>query len=67
MAKLDFRKLEPVSKCVRCGINCWAETDNKPAIWPCGVEGCPYPTSNVTQFSRSPTGSSLSHIIYSGS
>jgi hypothetical protein len=67
MPKLDFRKLEPCGKCSHCGINCWAETDGKPAIWPCGVPGCPYPSNNVVMFPRSATGTSLSQIIYSGS
>lgn len=67
MSKLDFRKLEPCGKCSNCGINCWDETGEKPAIWPCGLSGCPYPSNNVVAFPSSPTGSSLSHIIYSGS
>lgn len=67
MKALDFRKLEPVGKCSHCGINCWAETNNEPAIWPCGVEGCPYPRGQVIQFPRSATGTSLAQIIYSGS
>ncbi len=67
MKKLDFRNLEPVSKCPTCGINCWAETDNKPAIWPCGVPGCPYPHDKAEAFESSMTGTSLGQIIYSGS
>ena len=67
MARLNFRKMQPTGKCAHCGINCWAETDNQPAIWPCGLEGCPYPRGEVVQFPKSATGTSLSQIIYSGS
>lgn len=67
MARLNFRKMQPTGKCTHCGINCWAETDNQPAIWPCGLEGCPYPRGEVVQFPKSATGTSLSQIIYSGS
>jgi len=67
MTKLDFRKLDPAINCPTCGINCWAETDNKPAIWPCGVPGCPYPQEKYTSFESSMTGTSLGQIIYSGS
>lgn len=67
MAKLDFRKLEPCGKCPHCSINCWNETGGKPAIWPCGLEGCPYPRGNVIAFPRSETGTSLAQIVYSGS
>lgn len=64
MSKLDFRNLEPVGKCSVCGINLWAETNNEPAIFPCGVPSCPYPHRESTEFERSSTGSSLSQIFY---
>lgn len=67
MSKLDFRKLDPTGKCPTCGINCWTETDNEPAIWPCGVPGCPYTQKPQPKFERSSVGSSLSMIVYSGS
>lgn len=67
MSKLDFRKMEPTGKCPNCGINCWSETSNEPAIWPCGVPGCPYPHKPQRPFERSAVGSSLSMIVYSGS
>ncbi len=67
MSKLDFRKMEPSGKCPNCGINCWSETNNEPAIWPCGVPGCPYPHKPQRPFERSAVGSSLSMIVYSGS
>jgi hypothetical protein len=67
MSKLAFKKLQPCGKCSVCGINCWTETAGEPAIWPCGVPGCPYPHKPQTRFDKSPTGSSLSMIVYSGS
>lgn len=42
--KINYRELKPVSKCPICEINQWAEHDNKPAIWPCGIAKCPYET-----------------------
>jgi hypothetical protein len=65
--KLDFKKLQPTGKCPHCGINCWAETNNEPAIWPCGVGGCPYPHKPQAPFALSSTGSSLALIVYDGS
>lgn len=63
---MDFKKLQPTGKCPVCGINCWAEYNNEPAIWPCGIEKCPYTKDNVIKFDRSSTGSSLSQIFYGG-
>ena len=63
---LDFRSLKPSGTCKVCGINCWKETNNEPAIWPCGINGCPYPHKPQTRFSLSSTGSSLAQIVYSG-
>jgi hypothetical protein len=58
--KIDYRALTPTGKCTICGINCWEQTDSQPAIWPCGLDGCPYPQSaKVIQFEKSSTGSSL--------
>jgi len=57
--KLDYRNMTPVGKCPKCGINCWAEHNNEPAIWPCGLDECPYPDKSMKGFDRSSTGSSL--------
>jgi hypothetical protein len=40
MAKKNFG--ECTGKCTVCTINLWSNTDNKPAIWPCNITGCPY-------------------------
>lgn len=56
---------KPLTKsgtCKNCGINCWKETKGTPSIWPCGVEGCPYPRGEVVAFPSSATGSSLLQI-----
>lgn len=59
-AKIDYRALTPTGKCATCGINCWEHTNNEPAIWPCGLDNCPYPNKQKqTQFPKSSTGSSL--------
>jgi|TARA_R110000787_G_scaffold104509_3_gene211643 hypothetical protein len=34
-----------VNTCAICNINCWDNSDNKPAIFPCGVKNCPYETA----------------------
>jgi hypothetical protein len=58
--KTDYRATTPTGKCTKCGINCWKDSNNQPAIWPCGLEECPYPQSaKVVQFHTSSTGSSL--------
>lgn len=67
MSKIDYRATKPSGKCPTCGINCWKEHDDKPAIWPCRIEGCPYPQSaKVVAFPRSSTGSGLQLIESSG-
>lgn len=38
-----------VDVCTVCDINCWDATDNKPAIFPCGVKDCPYETAEFQQ------------------
>jgi len=40
MAKRNFG--ECTGKCTVCTINLWEATDNKPAVFPCNIEGCPY-------------------------
>ena len=66
MSKQEFIGKIPTGKCKVCEINCWAHTNNEPAIWPCGVDGCPYPGHAMTRFERSSMGSSLSMITYNG-
>ena len=63
----DYMKCTKTGTCTHCGINCWAETSGKPAIWPCLLEGCPYPRGEIVQFPKSATGSSMLQITYSGS
>lgn len=67
MSKPDYRNMEPTGKCSVCGINCWEKNAGEPAIWPCGVAGCPYPHRPQKPFELSVVGSSLSMIVYSGS
>ena len=40
MVKKNFG--ECTGKCSVCTINLWSSTDNKPAIFPCNIAGCPY-------------------------
>ena len=40
MPKKNFGNI--TGTCTVCNINMWDSTDNKPAIWPCNVQGCPY-------------------------
>lgn len=62
--KLNYRELTPTGKCKICSINLWAEHDNKPAIFPCGVPLCPYPSVAQPKLEHSQVGSSLSHTVY---
>jgi hypothetical protein len=63
MPKINFLATKPTGTCKVCGINCWAETSNAPAIWPCGIEACPYPrTAKVIAFPRSQTGNAIALI-----
>ncbi len=59
----NLKTSKPIGTCPNCGINCWPETGGKPAVWPCGVGGCPYPTAQIIQFPQSFTGSSLLQIV----
>ena len=59
MAKKPLTK---TGTCPHCTINCWAENQGKPSVWPCGVDGCPYPRGQVIAFPKSATGSSLLQI-----
>ncbi len=55
--------LTKTGTCKHCGINCYAEKHGEPAVWPCGVDGCPYPPrGKVIPFAVSATGSSLLQI-----
>jgi len=43
------KKLQPecgkrTGSCPVCQINCWEKQNNMPAIFPCGIAGCPYET-----------------------
>lgn len=38
--KIDYG--EKTGVCTICNINLWSDSDNKPAIFPCNIEGCPY-------------------------
>lgn len=58
---------ECVGTCSVCTINMWSDSDNKPAIWPCNIEGCPYEKSGSQNRHLgvnllSTTGSGLSQI-----
>lgn len=59
MPRINFLETKPSGTCKVCGINCWKETGNKPAVWPCGIETCPYPRGEVIPFPQSSVGSSL--------
>jgi hypothetical protein len=56
------KPLTKTGTCKHCGINCWAEQGGKPAIWPCGIDDCPYPRGQVIYFPSSMTGSSMLQI-----
>jgi hypothetical protein len=64
MANKEFLDKTVVGKCAICTINLWAHTKGEPAIWPCGLDNCPYPGHEVKVFERSQTGSGLSMVIY---
>jgi hypothetical protein len=40
MTKRDFGEI--TGKCSVCAINLWSSSDNKPVVFPCNLEGCPY-------------------------
>jgi len=57
--------------CTVCGINCWEETSGKPAVWPCGVNQCPYETKAQqamigSDYEVSDIGGSLQLPLYEG-
>lgn len=64
MPRKDFGNI--TGKCSICGINLWSDSDNKPAIFPCNLDGCPYEDpkkqhkSNKLEFSA--TGSGLAQL-----
>lgn len=67
MVKMNFGT--KTGTCEVCGINCW--DNGKPAIWPCGVNGCPYETKEQqaqigTGKNYSNVGGSLQLPIYEG-
>jgi len=58
--------LRVMGKCPICTINQWPP-DNKPRVWPCGLEGCPYETKKEQaaieyKTEMSLTGSGLAQI-----
>jgi len=67
MAKTDYGMA--TGKCAVCTINLWDSTGNKPVVYPCGIDNCPYETkaqkdAHLKLMSRSPTGSGLGQIFY---
>jgi len=67
MAKTNYGMA--TGKCVVCTINLWDSTDNKPVIFPCGIDDCPYENkaqkdAHLKLASHSPTGSGLGQIFY---
>jgi hypothetical protein len=40
----EVKKMEPTGKCKVCTINLWA--NNRPMIFPCGINQCPYETAS---------------------
>ena len=67
MAKTDYGMA--TGKCTVCTINLWDSTGNKPVIYPCGIDNCPYETkamkdAHLKLASHSPTGSGLGQIFY---
>lgn len=60
---------ENTGSCSICGINLWSASDGKPAIFPCGVKGCPYETEeeqaaiSMSGALFSEQGSSLQQLI----
>ena len=67
MAKTDYGMA--TGKCVVCTINLWDSADNKPVIFPCGIDDCPYESkaqkdAHLKLANHSPTGSGLGQIIY---
>ena len=60
--------MEKTGTCNLCNINLWAETDNKPSIFPCGIADCPYESPELQAqidyyAERSPTGSGLAQAL----
>jgi hypothetical protein len=40
MAKRDYG--EKTGECPICSIALWSAADNKPVVWPCNIDKCPY-------------------------
>ena len=56
-------------KCAICTINLWSSSADKPVIWPCNIEGCPYEhpsqqNRRASIFDTSQTGSGLAQIDF---
>ena len=69
MAKTDYGMA--TGKCVVCTINLWDSANNKPVIFPCGIEKCPYEDANNQNAhlgirNYSGVGSGLGQIIFNG-
>lgn len=67
MAKQNFG--ECTGKCSVCSINLWSSAGNKPVVWPCNIEKCPYEdpkkqNRHLGQNLLSPTGSGLAQIDF---
>ena len=67
MAKTDYGMA--TGKCVVCTITLWESTGDKPGVYPCGIDNCPYETkamkdAHLKLASHSPTGSGLGQIFY---
>lgn len=58
-------QLNIVGTCAICEINLWAEHNNGPAIFPCGIKDCPYEPDGPqnADFEFSLGGSSLAQLI----
>lgn len=58
--------MEKIGTCKICTINLWAECENGPAIFPCGVKNCPHETAaNKLQIvhERSFSSSALAQVL----
>lgn len=67
MAKINYG--ECTGKCPVCTINLWSSKGDKPAIWPCNIEKCPYESPDKQNrhlgvLSGSSTGSGLAQIDF---
>lgn len=60
---------EKTGSCTVCSINLWESTNNKPSVWPCNIQGCPYEkpekqNRKLTTEDFSTTGSGLGQIDF---